>query len=46
MPFKVGINPVIRTLKYLKAGRVYLNDKIKVFSVYLNTSDERHKGLR
>ncbi|XP_065202799.1 small ribosomal subunit protein mS25 [Planococcus citri] len=45
MPFKVGANAIIRTQHYLDAGKIYLNDKIKVFCVHVNSWGDRHKGL-
>ncbi|KAK7586119.1 hypothetical protein V9T40_003995 [Parthenolecanium corni] len=41
----IGRNPVIRTKRYLEAGRIYLSDKIKVFSAHYNNCGERHRGL-
>lgn len=46
MPFKAGTNAVIRTKYYLDAGKVYLNERIKVFCAHVNSGGDRHKGLR
>lgn len=36
MPFMKGKEPVRRTIKYLEAGRLYLKDNIKIFSINYN----------
>lgn len=46
MPFMIGKAPIRRTIKYLEAGRLMLNDSIKILSVNYNTYGEHHQGAR
>ncbi|XP_034489495.1 probable 28S ribosomal protein S25, mitochondrial [Drosophila innubila] len=46
MPFMKGREPIRRTLQYLKAGRLVLKDRIRIFSVNYNTYGNHHAGAR
>ncbi|BES89160.1 unnamed protein product [Nesidiocoris tenuis] len=46
MPFMKGPAPIRRTIKFLEAGRLYLKDRVKIFSFNYNTKGVHHEGAR
>ncbi|KAF6214279.1 hypothetical protein GE061_009019 [Apolygus lucorum] len=46
MPFMKGPAPIRRTLKYLEAGKLFLKDRVKIFSFNYNTKGSHHEGAR
>ncbi|CAK9811397.1 Probable 28S ribosomal protein S25, mitochondrial [Anthophora quadrimaculata] len=46
MPFKIGKEPLRRSLKYLNAGKLVLKEGIQIFSINYNTHGNHHKGTR
>ena len=46
MPFMKGVAPIRRTLEYLKNSPLVLKDRVKIFSVNYNTTEENHEGAR
>ncbi|CAK9807203.1 Probable 28S ribosomal protein S25, mitochondrial [Anthophora plagiata] len=46
MPFKIGREPLRRSLNYLNAGKLVLKEGIQIFSVNYNTHGKHHKGTR
>lgn len=41
-----GPAPVRRTIKYLESGKIFLKDKIRIFSINYNTYGQPHRGAR
>jgi len=41
-----GKSPIRRTLRYLEAGKLFLNDKIQIMSINYNPKGAHHHGIR
>lgn len=46
MPFMKGPAPIRRTQQYLSYGKLFLKDKIKIFSINYNDQEDHHQGAR
>lgn len=46
MPFMKGREPIRRTINYLKNGKLYLKNEVKIFSITYNSFGKLHDGAR